>query len=77
MNIASGIVIFIITWWVVIFMLLPFGVKQNNNTKKGHDPGAPKNHHIRMKLVLTTIITVILWLIINYLINNKTISFDS
>jgi predicted secreted protein len=60
-NIATGIVSFIIIWWVVIFAVLPWGVKQNHSPNVGEDPGAPVHHRMLQKVIATTLITLVIW----------------
>lgn len=49
MNIASFIVVYVIAFWIVFFMVLPIGVRREDNPDEGHDPGAPKFHMIGRK----------------------------
>ena len=44
------IVIFVIIWWLVLFIVLPFGIQKDDNVKDGNDPGAPKNPMLKKKL---------------------------
>ncbi len=74
MNLVSGIVVFIIIWWVVIFIILPFGVTKSDTPAPGHDTGAPRKSHIRIKILITTLITIILWCVINYIITKDIIT---
>lgn len=73
MNIPQFIVVFVMLWWVVFFMVLPFGVNRATNPDKGHDTGAPEKTYLRRKILITTLIALLLtggadWLITsNYL----------
>lgn len=62
------IVIFTLVWWCVFFMILPFGVKQEENHQIGNDPGSPKKSHIKLKAIITTIISSILVILIYLMI---------
>ena len=64
------IVIFVVIWWLVLFMVLPFGVQKDDEIVGGNDPGAPKNPKIGKKFLITTIITSLLFIVIYYLVNN-------
>lgn len=70
MGIVSGIVVFLIIWWLVLFMVLPFGVRREEEPKPGHDPGAPKPLRIGRKMLITTGITCVLfagyWAVVHY-----------
>ena len=43
MNIASGILVFVIAWWLVFFMLLPLGVRAQNESDEANVPGTPES----------------------------------
>ena len=72
----KGFLIYMIIWWIVIFTILPIGVKKSDNVIKGHDEGAPKNPLILKKFLITSIIAFILWVIFFYFIKNQIISFQ-
>lgn len=60
MGILSGIVVFVCIWWLVLFMVLPFGVRQPKVLEEGHQAGAPENPNLVKKLLVTTGITIVL-----------------
>jgi predicted secreted protein len=53
--------IFIVLWWVVVFTVLPWGTKPLENPGLGHDRGAPAVPYLKRKLLITTLITLVLW----------------
>lgn len=57
-------VIFLILWWLVLFIILPFGVNRDVNIQYGNDPGAPKKTMLKKKFFLTTLITFFVTLLI-------------
>ena len=64
MSVSSQIAIYFIVWWVVLFAVLPFGVRSQHEEGggvEGTDPGAPVAHGMLRKLVLTTIISAVLY----------------
>lgn len=61
MNIGTGIVSFIIMWWLVLFTVLPWGVQRNANPAIGEDQGAPARARIWFKAAVTTGLTIVLW----------------
>ena len=70
MSITGSIVIYVIIWWIIFFSLLPIDV--NRNKKKiieGEDPGSPENPRIVKKFVYTTLISLLFFLIIYYLVD--------
>ena len=60
MNIASLIVVYVILWWLVFFMALPWGVRRTEAPEDGHDPGAPSNPRLWLKAGITTAIAALL-----------------
>ena len=61
MNIVSAIVIYMVLWWLVFFMVLPWGVSRTANPEIGHDPGAPEKPMLWRKVAITTLIATILF----------------
>ena len=57
----GAIFIYIVVWWVVLFAVLPWGVKRNENPEIRHDPGAPAVTHLKQKLIATSLITLVIW----------------
>ena len=74
MNPVEGTVVFLILWWVVLFMVLPFGVNRVANPEAGHDPGAPEKPLLARKLLVTTGITGVLFSVIFWFANSGLIS---
>lgn len=79
MNWFSGIVVFLVLWWLVFFVTLPFGVRSayeaGERVGEGHADGAPVRPRLWMKAGVTTIVTAVLWGIAYWLIASDVISF--
>lgn len=58
MNWMEIIVVFVMVWWMVLFMVLPVGVKRDESPQKGNASGAPKQANMVRKLWITTGIAV-------------------
>lgn len=69
MALVSGIVVFSIIWWTVLFVVLPFGVKTAEVPEKGHADSAPVQARIGRKFLITTLISIVLFFIAEYLIS--------
>ena len=70
MSITGSVVIYVIIWWIVFFSLLPIDVNRNKNTKiEGEDPGSPENPKIAKKFLNTTIISLVIFITIYYLVD--------
>ena len=55
MNIASIIVVFFLSWWIILFMVLPIGVRRDDEVIEGNDTGAPVKHMLGKKMLWATI----------------------
>jgi predicted secreted protein len=68
MSIVGGIVIFVVIWLLVLFMVLPWGVRTQEESDEDVEPGtvesAPVNPRIWTKFAVTTAITICLFVII-------------
>lgn len=68
MSIASGIAIFFIVWWVCLFMVLPFGVRNAHEAgeavEQGNEAGAPVRPHMRQKILATTLLASVVFALI-------------
>ena len=70
MSVTGSVVIYVIIWWIVFFSLLPVDVNRYKDIKiKGEDPGSPENPKIAKKFLYTTIISLVIFLIIYYLVD--------
>jgi predicted secreted protein len=75
MNWVEGIVVYVLVWWVVIFAILPFWVRQQDEVPPGHAPGAPTHPHLWRKAAVTTLVSAIIWLGIYALASSDLITF--
>ena len=75
MDWGPGIVVFIIIWWLVLFTVLPWGVRRDENPEEGHEPGAPLNPRMWLKVGVTTAISTVLWGFAYWAIESDWISF--
>lgn len=74
MGIVSGIIVYMMIWWVVIFAVLPLGVKHDSKHIQGHDIGAPQKTYLIHKFILTSILSGFIWLIVNHFIQANIIN---
>jgi predicted secreted protein len=79
MTWASAIVVYVIIWWLVFFMTLPFGVRAaheaGEEVQPGNDAGAPVKPMLGTKMAITTLIAGALWGVAYWLIASDLISF--
>lgn len=59
MSPITALAIYFLIWWVTLFAVLPFGVRQQEDDDRlsGNDPGAPVMPHILAKLIWTTLVS--------------------
>ncbi len=62
MTFTESLVVYIIIWWLVLFMVLPWGISQVNpdDLMPGEDPGSPAKGRMVMKLGITSVISAAL-----------------
>jgi predicted secreted protein len=72
---VSGVFIYVLIWFVVLFTVLPWGVKIPENPEPGHAPSAPINPRIGTKLVATSLVSAVVWAIVWYVMQSGWISF--
>jgi len=60
MNWLSIGVVFVIVWWLVLFMVLPFGAAPPEEVEPGHADSAPARPRMVIKLLITTGIAIVL-----------------
>jgi len=80
MNLFSLFVMYLLIWWIVLFGILPIGVKTQSDSGeivKGSEPGAPAESNIKMKFILTTIIATIIWALICGIIISGWFNWDT
>lgn len=61
MSWVSQVAIFLLIWFVVLFAVLPVGVRRQENPEPGHDPGAPVQPMLWRKALWTTVISLVIW----------------
>lgn len=51
--------IYIMSWWLILFMVLPFGVRMEEKPGKGHAASAPTHPRLKKKFLITTLLAII------------------
>jgi len=68
MKIGTAIAIYFVVWWIVLFPILPIGVRNaheaGETTLEGNEPGAPVEHQMGRKAIITTVVSAIVFAII-------------
>lgn len=64
MAITSAIVVFAVTWFLVLFCVLPFGTPSQSEVGEvspGTPRSAPANPRMKRKFAITTLIAIVIW----------------
>ncbi len=68
MNAVGLIIIFLLSWWMIFFAVLPLGVRgrweSDDDGVKGAEPGAPAAPDLKKKIMITTGLAAIATVII-------------
>ena len=62
MSWATGVMVYLVIWWTILFAVLPLGVRRVENPRKGEEPGAPERPLLLRKAIITSIVAAVLWL---------------
>lgn len=70
MKFIAAAIIFFLTWWLVLYLVLPWGHRGEKNKRGSHaeQAGAPKNPHLLLKFIVTSVISVIISAILYLLV---------
>ena len=75
MSIFTGIVLYLMIYWVAIFAVLPWGNAVPDTVETGHSTGAPANPRLKQKFIITAFLAAALWLLVFTLIKMDVIDF--
>ena len=62
--IAMAVVIYFTMWWILLFAVLPFGVRsqhEGGDVVPGTEPGAPQAPALLKKALWTTVVTTVVF----------------
>ncbi|QIB35668.1 DUF1467 family protein [Ancylobacter pratisalsi] len=79
MGLTTYIAIYFIVWWVVIFAILPFGVRSQHEDGKvedGTEPGAPQRPLMLRKVLITSVIAAVLVALLAWTIESGKVTLD-
>lgn len=60
----SGIVVYILIWWLVIFGVLSHGNTPKEEGDEDGVAGAPKDVNIKKKFLITSLISAVIWVLV-------------
>lgn len=75
MGLVSGILVYVVSWWLVFFMSLPIGVQAQDEDGGEVTPGtpesAPKKPMLLKKALFASIGALIIWATLYWAIDNQ------
>lgn len=80
MTWTAGLAIYLVTWWIVLFAVLPWGIvsqHEEGEVREGTDASAPIRPMLLRKALVTTVIAAVIWAGIAYIYTYQPVSFDS
>ena len=79
MPVATAFAIFFLMWWVVLFAVLPWGIRsqvESGEVVPGSDPGAPALPKLMSKVILTTVVSAVIFAAFQVIYRYRLVSLD-
>ena len=74
MNWFTGVMAYVIIWWVVLFTILPWGNRPPATPEPGHATSAPAKPRLLIKFGVTTLVATMIFLMFVWLLQSDLIS---
>lgn len=75
MNVFTGIMVYLLIFWTVLFTVLPWGNRAADQVEGGQSGSAPANPRIAKKFLITAVISTLIWGIIWFMIEIEVVDF--
>ena len=62
MGWATGLMVYLVIWWTILFAVLPLGVRRVEHPGLGQDQGAPERPQLLRKAIITSLVAAVLWI---------------
>jgi len=79
MTKTTASALFFLIWWIVLFAVLPWGVRsqqEEGEVTPGTDPGAPIVPKLGRKLIWTTLVTCVVFVAVYIIYADQLVSID-
>jgi predicted secreted protein len=76
---STAAAIYFILWWLVLFAVLPWGIRsqaESGDVVPGSDPGAPAVPRLGRKLLWTTIVATLIFAVGAWVYIRRLVSLD-
>jgi len=77
MTLVTGIAVYVVIWWLVLFTVLPWGAYPAENPEPGHATSAPARPRLMLKFAVTTVIAGFVFAALYWVIQSDLFSFRS
>ncbi|MBL4915838.1 DUF1467 family protein [Szabonella alba] len=77
MSISAAIVLFAVTWFMVLFIVLPLRFRSQGDAGEvvpGTPAGAPAGFVVKRKAQITTLVAIVVWLVLYLVITSGKIT---
>jgi predicted secreted protein len=78
-SISTALAVYFVIWWIVLFMVLPFGIRsqhEGGEVEPGTDPGAPVLPNLKRKALWTTVGATVVFFAWYYAYVNRLVTLD-
>ena len=75
MGWVTGVVVYLLVWWTLLFVVLPWGAEPDPEPETGMATSAPARPRLLLKFGATTVLAALIWLGIYMLMEADIISF--
>ena len=79
MSVSTSVAIYFIIWWVVLFAVLPWGIRSQVETGEvvpGSDPGAPALPKLLSKVIWTTVVSAVIFAAFQVIYRYRLVGLD-
>ncbi len=79
MSLTSALAIYFVIWWIVLFAVLPWGVRsqaENGEIVPGSEPGAPTIPHLGRKMLWNTVVSALVFGLFYFAYTRQMVSLD-
>lgn len=63
MHWLSGIMVYVVIWWLTLFFVLPWGNRPPDDPEPGHATSAPETPRLALKFAVTTALAAVFFVI--------------
>ena len=75
MGWVTGIIVYVLVWWITLFAVLPLWVTPSHPDDPGHAAGAPEKPRMLLKVAVTPAVAAVIWLAIDFVVSSPWFSF--